>query len=84
MAGKSKLPKSIKKFIRKEKARIKREILDIDEQRKMIAQLYERFLKNRTKEGSLKKEELKKKKIKKVQQETKQSSKIKAKELVKT
>jgi len=34
------LPKSIRKFIRKEKARIKREVLDLEERKKLIQQLY--------------------------------------------
>jgi len=36
------MPKSIRKFIRKEKARIRREILDIKEQEKSISELYEK------------------------------------------
>jgi len=43
---KKKLPKSLRKFIRKEKARIRREVLDLKEQEKQIQQLYQRFLKN--------------------------------------
>ena len=39
------LPKSIRKYIRKEKARIRREILDLTEQEKLINELYSRFLK---------------------------------------
>lgn len=44
-----KLPKSIRKHIRKEKARIRREVLTIQEQEKLIRQLYEKFLKNKNK-----------------------------------
>ena len=40
------IPHSIRKFIRKEKARIRREILDIKEQGKQINELYEKFLKS--------------------------------------
>jgi hypothetical protein len=40
-----KLPKSIRKFIRKEKARIRREVFDLKEQEKLINQLYQRFSK---------------------------------------
>jgi len=40
---KKKLPKSIRKYIRKEKARIRREVLDLKEQEKQIKQLYEKF-----------------------------------------
>jgi len=43
---KKRLPKSLRKFIRKEKARIRREVLDIKEQKKLIQDLYKKFLKN--------------------------------------
>jgi len=39
-----KLPKSIRKHIRKEKARLRREVLDVQEQERQIAQLYKQFL----------------------------------------
>jgi len=42
-------PKSIRKFIRKEKSRIRRQVLDIKEQEEQIKQLYEKFLKNKSK-----------------------------------
>jgi hypothetical protein len=42
---KKKLPKSIRKFIRKEKARIRREVLDLKEQEKLISELYQKILK---------------------------------------
>lgn len=42
---KRKLPKSIRKFIRKEKARIRREILNLKEQEKLINELYQKILK---------------------------------------
>ncbi|MEF8847337.1 MAG: hypothetical protein V5A57_02845 [Candidatus Paceibacterota bacterium] len=38
------LPKSVRKHIRREKARIRRESLDEEEQQKLIKQLYKRFL----------------------------------------
>lgn len=41
-----KLPKGVRKYIRKEKARIRREVLDIKEQEKLISELYKRFFKN--------------------------------------
>lgn len=41
---KKKLPKSLRKFIRREKARIRREVLDLTEQKKLIEQLYKRVL----------------------------------------
>ncbi len=37
------LPKSVRKFIRKEKARIRRETFDIEEQRKKIEELYQKL-----------------------------------------
>jgi len=37
---KRKLPKSIRKYVRKEKARIRREVLDLKEQEKLIQELY--------------------------------------------
>lgn len=40
---KKKLPKSFRKHIRREKSRIRREILDVKQQEKMISELYEKF-----------------------------------------
>lgn len=40
---KRKLPKSLRKHIRQEKARIRREVLDIKEQEKLIQELYQKF-----------------------------------------
>ncbi len=42
---KKKLPKGLRKFIRKEKARIRREVLDLKEQEKKIEELYQKVLK---------------------------------------
>jgi hypothetical protein len=42
---KQRLPKSLRKHIRREKARIRREVLDIKEQEKLIQELYQKFLK---------------------------------------
>lgn len=39
------LPKSIRKYIRREKARIRREVLDVKEQEKLIQQLYQKVFK---------------------------------------
>jgi len=39
---KKKLPKSIRKYLRKEKARIRREVLDLKEQEKLIQELYQK------------------------------------------
>lgn len=44
---KKKMPKSLRKYIRKEKSRIRREILDIKEQGKLINELYQKFFKNK-------------------------------------
>ena len=38
-------PKSIRKHIRFQKARIRREVLSLEEQEKQIEQLYQKFLK---------------------------------------
>lgn len=35
-------PKSLRKFIRREKARIRREVLDVREQEKLIQELYQK------------------------------------------
>ena len=40
---KRRLPKSLRKHIRQEKARIRREVLDIREQEKLIQELYQKF-----------------------------------------
>lgn len=40
---KKKLPFSLRKFIRSEKARIRREVLDWQEEEKLIKELYQRF-----------------------------------------
>ena len=58
------LPKSIRKYIRKEKARIRREVFDLKEQEKLINQLYERIQPVKTyriSSGELSKEKLIKK-----------------------
>jgi hypothetical protein len=44
MKEKIKMPNSVRKFIRKEKARIRREILDIKEQGRLISDLYKKLL----------------------------------------
>ncbi|MEK7519196.1 MAG: hypothetical protein AAB565_00190 [Patescibacteria group bacterium] len=40
---KKRLPKSIRKFIRREKARIRRQVLDLKEQEKLISDLYKKL-----------------------------------------
>ncbi len=40
---KRKLPKGLRKFIRKEKARIRREVLNLKEQEKLINELYQKI-----------------------------------------
>ena len=44
---KKKLPKSLRKYIRIEKARIRREVLDLKKQEELIEGLYQRFFKPR-------------------------------------
>ena len=44
--AKKQMPNSIRKYIRKEKARIRREILDIKEQEELINKLYNKVSKN--------------------------------------
>ena len=59
--SKKRLPKSQRKHIRQEKARIRREVLDLRKQRELINQLYEKFLKKPVpKKLTLKKPTLKK------------------------
>jgi len=43
--GKQRLPKSLRKFIRQEKARIRQEVLDFKKQKELIVSLYQKFLK---------------------------------------
>ena len=49
-----KMPRSIRKHIRKEKARIRREVLDLQEQKKLIEKLYEdkRYIQPGNKNGN--------------------------------
>ncbi len=39
------LPRSLRKFIRREKARIRQEVLDLKKQERLINELYQKFLK---------------------------------------
>jgi len=73
MREKIKLSKSQKKFIRKEKARIRREILNLEEQQRLIDQLYKRFLKGEKKKGG---EEIKDKKDERVKESANQTESI--------
>jgi len=41
--GKKRLPKSVRKFIRREKARIRREVLDLKKQEQLIKELYQKY-----------------------------------------
>lgn len=41
MSKNKRLSRGIKKFIRKEKARIRREVFDLKEQKRLIKELYE-------------------------------------------
>jgi len=42
-----KMPQSTKKFIRREKVRIRRQFLDSKKQKEMIGQLYDKILNNK-------------------------------------
>lgn len=44
--AKKRMPNSIRKYIRKEKARIRKAVLDVKEQEELINKLYEKFPKN--------------------------------------
>ena len=46
---KKKLSKSLRKHIRQEKARIRREVLDKKEQKELIEKLFQQFFKKETK-----------------------------------
>jgi len=74
-----KLPKSIRKYIRKEKARIRKSVFDIEEQEKLISELYQKFLKKEkiNQENSIKTEaeKNKNKKNKKKSESNKKSKK---------
>ncbi len=60
------LPKSIRKYIRKEKACIRKQVFSIEEQEKLIDNLYKRFLKEPSKESKSKEtKEIKKRETKK-------------------
>lgn len=54
--SKKKLPRSIRKHIRKEKARIRREVLGLKKQEEEISRLYQKFLGNNQLKKSSKKE----------------------------
>ena len=56
-----KLPNSTKKFIRFEKARIRRGILDPKKQEEMIKEIYNKFLDKQPGQENIKKQETKKK-----------------------
>ena len=47
------LPKSVKKFIREEKARIRREFSDFGKQKEAINKLYESFIKKDESKGNI-------------------------------
>jgi hypothetical protein len=44
MAQRKRLPRSVRKYIRREKARIRREVLDITQRERLIEQLYQKIL----------------------------------------
>ena len=42
---KKRLPKSLRKHVRKEKSRIRLEVLDLKEQERLISEIYQKFAK---------------------------------------
>ncbi len=59
--SKKRLPRSQRKYIRQEKAQIRREVFDLKKQQELIDQLYQKFLKKPTSKKPLpKKKTLKK------------------------
>ena len=57
----SRMPNSLRKYIRKEKARIRREVFDIIEQKNKIQELRERFVRNEKPQDSVTTDKLVKK-----------------------
>jgi len=45
------LPKSLRKFIRREKARINRQVFDLKEQKKLVRNIYKNLKVSRNKTG---------------------------------
>ena len=45
------IPKSVRKYIRQEKARIRREVLNVKEQEKLIKELYQKLFKSENKQN---------------------------------
>ena len=45
---KKRLPKSVRKFIRREKARVRREVLSVNEQKDLINKIYNGLSKEKT------------------------------------
>jgi len=41
--AKKRLPRSVRKYIRREKARIRRDVLDLEEQKRQIKEIYKKF-----------------------------------------
>jgi hypothetical protein len=49
----SRLPQSLRKFIRREKARIRRQFSDAIERERLINEIYQRFIKSYENKGDL-------------------------------
>ena len=74
------LPSSVRRFIRTEKARIRRGVLSLEEEQKMINDLYAKVLKKKKNPKSKKKEDPKLKKKESPKPKKKEGSKAKKKE----
>jgi hypothetical protein len=57
---KKRIPKSLRKFIRNEKARIRRQVLDLNEQEDLINKLYDNLIKKVPEKKEIIKDEIKK------------------------
>jgi len=74
------LPSSVRRFIRTEKARIRRGVLSLEEEQKMINDLYAKVLKKKKNPKSKKKEDPKLKKKESPKPKKKEDSKPKKKD----
>lgn len=77
----SNLPKSVRKFIRLEKARIRSQFLDVKKQEELIAELYKKYFSQEKTQGAVKgvKPEIKEAKVKPKAKEGAKKSKSKIK-----
>jgi len=53
--SRKRLPKSLRKYMRRKKARIRREVFNLEEQEKQIQELYQKIFKNLKINGNINK-----------------------------